>query len=96
VGTFLLVLLGLGYAASRWAARRTVPATAETREAVARIDRARERAVTGVTGGLALLAGAGWLLRTPHTSAALGAGALLLLGGLVALGAVVGGWRHRP
>jgi tetratricopeptide (TPR) repeat protein len=83
VGSVLLVLLGLVYGVARWRARRRVPATAETREAVARIDRARDRAVVGVAGLLAVLAGAGWLLRAPHTSAALALGVVLILGGLV-------------
>jgi hypothetical protein len=37
----------------------------------------------GVAGLLAVLAGAGWLLRAPHTSAALALGVVLILGGLV-------------
>jgi tetratricopeptide (TPR) repeat protein len=96
VGTLLLVLLGPGYALVRWRSGRHVPATAETREAVARIDRARDRVVAGVAGGLAILAGAGWLARSPHTSTVLVAGTVLLVGGLVAVGAVVSGSRHRP
>jgi tetratricopeptide (TPR) repeat protein len=96
VGTVLLVLLGLGYALVRRRTRHRVPVTARTREVVAGIDRSRDRAVAGVAGGLAILAGAGWLVRSPHTPVSLGAGAVLLLGGLVALGAVLGGSRHRP
>lgn len=96
VATFLLVLLGAGYALVRWRLRGHIPATAQTREAVARIDRNRDRVVAGVAGGLASLAGAGWLARSSHTPLTLAAGAVLLLGGLVALGAVLGGSRHRP
>jgi hypothetical protein len=63
---------------------------------VARIDRNRDRVVAGAGGALAILAGAAWLARAPHTPVTLAAGVVLLLGGLVALGAVLGGSRHRP
>jgi tetratricopeptide (TPR) repeat protein len=90
-GTVLLVLLGAAYGALRWIAARRVPATPEARTAVAEVDRRRARALAGAGGALAVVTGVAWLLHTPHTMTAVVLGTLVLLGGVVALGA----WRAQ-
>jgi tetratricopeptide (TPR) repeat protein len=63
-GIALLVVLGAGYGVHRWRGRRHVPATADGRAAVARLDAARDRAVAGFAGALGVVVIAAWLLRT--------------------------------
>ncbi|HEY0486724.1 MAG TPA: hypothetical protein VGD72_10795 [Mycobacteriales bacterium] len=91
-GTVLLALGAAAYGLLRWSTAQRVPATPEARAAVERIDRRRARAFTGAVGALAVVTGAAWLLRTPHTLPPVVLGTLLLLGGAVALAA----WWGRP
>jgi Flp pilus assembly protein TadD len=95
-GTIVLGLLVVGYVLLRRGWARAVPATAEVRAAVERIDRGRDRAVAAFGGVLGLLTGLGWLLRPAPTAFPMVVGTVLLVGGIVALGVATGRVRHRP
>jgi tetratricopeptide (TPR) repeat protein len=95
-GTVMLGILALGYGLLRRGWARAVPVTAEAREAVARLDRSRDRAVAALGGVLALVTGVGWLTRPGDSMAPVVAGTVLLIGGVVALGVAAHQVRNRP
>ena len=94
-GTVMLAILALGYGLLRRGWARAVPVTAEAREAVARLDRSRDRAVAALGGVLALVTGVGWLTWPGDSMAPVVAGTVLLIGGVVALGVAVHQVRNR-
>jgi tetratricopeptide (TPR) repeat protein len=95
-GTVLLALLAVGYGVLRRGWTRSVPATAEGRAAVARLDRSRDRAVAAFGGVLAVVSGVGWLAGPGGSLTSVVAGTLLLIGGIVAFGVAVNRVGHRP
>jgi tetratricopeptide (TPR) repeat protein len=93
VGTVLLGLVGLAYAALRRRHRSRRPVTPEGRAIVEHLDRRTDRAVAGFAGAFAIAVGLAWFTRSPSGLPTWVAGTVLCLGGLAGVGMW---WRTRP